>query len=124
MIIVDSSVWIDHLDHGDPLMTRLLDAGDVLVHPFVMGEIACGNLPNRSTVLEEMGNLYAPVVAEHGEALFVIEQQRLMGRGIGYVDVHLLASALLTDSTRLWTRDRRLHNAANELGVVFSENNV
>lgn len=124
MIIVDSSVWIDHLDHGDALMTRLLEADEVLVHPFVMGEIACGNLPNRSTVLEEMGNLYAPVVAQHAEALSVIEQHRLMGRGIGYVDVHLLASALLTDSARLWTRDQRLQNAADELGVVFSENNA
>lgn len=124
MIIVDSSVWIDHLDHGDVLMTRLLEADEVLVHPFVMGEIACGNLPNRSMVLEEMGNLYAPVVARHAEALSMIEQHRLMGRGIGYVDVHLLASALLTDSARLWTRDRRLHNAADELGVVFSENSA
>lgn len=124
MIIVDTSVWIDHLDHGDALMTRLLDADDVLIHPFVMGEIACGNLPNRSTVLAEMGNLYAPVVAEHAEVLSVIEQRRLMGRGIGYVDMHLLASASLTDSTHLWTRDQRLHNAANELGVAFSETNA
>lgn len=119
MILVDTSIWIDHLNHGVAVLARLLDANEVLTHPFVVGELACGNLKNRSAVLDMMNNLYAPVVAEHHEVLAMIQQRQLMGKGIGYVDAHLLASTLLTPATRLWTRDRRLGDAATALGVGY-----
>lgn len=119
MILVDSSVWIDHLAKGVSAMTEVLDAGEVVMHPFVLGEIACGLLEDRPGVLDLMSNLLEPIVATHDEVLTLIERRRLMGRGIGYIDMHLLASALLTDTARLWTRDRRLCQAARELDIAY-----
>lgn len=120
MIIVDSSVWIDHFAAPITPLQAALDADMVMIHPFVIGEMACGNLKNRQRVLEHMQNLYPPVVATHQEVLTIIEQRQLMGRGIGYIDMHLLASTLLTDNARLWTHDRRLHQAAAELGIAYT----
>ena len=117
MIIVDTSVWIDHLRNGVPALALALEDGLVLMHPFVQGELACGNLKSRREVLYLMGNLPQPVTATHPEVLTFIEKRTLMDRGIGLVDVHLLASTALTNRARLWTRDRRLRNVAAELAL-------
>jgi len=119
MILVDTSVWIEHLRRRDPVLETALNACEVLMHPFILGELACGNLKRRAEVLSLMHELpQAPVVTEH-EALGFIEHRKLMGRGIGYVDVHLLASAVLTGIASLWTRDRRLADLADDLGCAF-----
>ncbi|MEA2642170.1 MAG: hypothetical protein QOF51_3564 [Chloroflexota bacterium] len=117
MILVDTSVWIDHLRQGDPALAAALDAGQVLVHPFVVGELACGHLIRRDEVLTLLQGLpRAPVASEH-EALSFIENRTLMGRGIGYIDVHLLAAVALDGLATLWTRDRRLGVVAADLGL-------
>jgi predicted nucleic acid-binding protein len=120
MILVDTSVWIDHLRRSDAGLVALLLAGQVLVHPWVVGELACGNLQDRKLVLDLLQSLPLSPVASTGEVLFFIEQHALMGRGIGYVDVHLLASARLAE-TRLWTRDKRLVVVADALGMAYTE---
>jgi predicted nucleic acid-binding protein len=117
MILVDSSVWIDYLRHGNGRLAALLVKSEVWTHPFVIGELACGNLANRSELLMLMSNLPRLVTATEDEVLFYIEQHRLMGRGIGYIDAHLLAASALASPVRLWTRDRRLARVADELGL-------
>ena len=117
MILVDTSVWVEHLRHGLPRLATLLQAGEVLIHPWVIGELACGNLRKRSQVLELLQGLPAVTVASDAEVLLLIERDRLMGRGIGYVDAHLLASARLSHC-RLWTQDRRLAAVALEKGLA------
>lgn len=119
MILVDTSVWIDHLRSGEPALANVLTRGEVLMHPFILGELACGNLQNREEVLRLLGDLPAAPTATDPEVLDLIERRNLMGRGIGYIDVHLLASAALSDLGRLWTRDRRLAAAASELELAF-----
>ncbi|MBA2598698.1 MAG: PIN domain-containing protein [Chloroflexia bacterium] len=121
MILVDTSVWIDHLRSGEPELAAVLDGGQVLMHPFVLGELACGNLKNRGEVLRLLDDLPAAPTATDPEVLGLIERRLLMGRGIGYVDVHLLASAALDDVARLWTRDRRLAAVAAEMELAFDE---
>ncbi|MCA1709683.1 MAG: type II toxin-antitoxin system VapC family toxin [Actinobacteria bacterium] len=121
MILVDTSVWIDHLRSGEPSLAAALEGGRVMMHPFVLGELACGNLANRSEVLELLADLPAAPTATDPEALDFIERRALMGRGIGYIDVHLLASIALSGDARLWTRDRRLAAAATELELAFGE---
>ncbi|HZZ36171.1 MAG TPA: PIN domain-containing protein [Caulobacteraceae bacterium] len=118
MILVDSSVWVDHLRGGDDVLIGKLDAGEVLTHPFVIGELALGNLRDRDTVLGVLGGLPAALVATEAEVLELIHRNRLFGLGIGYVDAHLLASARLTPGASLWTRDRRLVDVASGLGVA------
>ena len=121
MILVDTSVWVDHLRRGDAQLAGLLDQGAVLMHPFVLGEIACGSLTDRPSLLALLQQLPAAAVAEGSEVLGFIERRKLHGRGIGYVDVHLLASVVLTADARLWTRDKRLRSAADALGCGFSD---
>jgi len=121
MVLVDTSVWIDHLRQGEQQLVRFLDAERVLMHPFVRGELACGSLANRDEVLYLLGNLPRVPLATDEEALLFIERHRLMGQGIGYIDIHLLASVVLSDEARLWTRDRRLATAAHELGLALPE---
>lgn len=118
MILVDTSVWIDHLARGDAGLVRALDEAVVLVHPFVVGEIACGNLRNRARLLALLNSLPVAVVAEASEVLGYIERRQLYGSGIGYINVHLLASVALTAHATVWTRDRRLHAVASELGCA------
>ncbi|CAA7624152.1 type II toxin-antitoxin system VapC family toxin [Magnetospirillum sp. UT-4] len=118
MILVDTSVWVDHLRSGDSGLMDLLDAGAVLVHPFVIGEIALGQLRQRDLILSMLDNLPRARVAADREVLFFIDRHHLAGLGIGYVDAHLLAAATLTPDTRLWTRDRRLGDAAERLGLA------
>jgi len=120
MTLVDTSVWIDHLRQGDDELVAALLAGQVLIHPWVVGELACGNLRDRKQVLDLLQSLPLSPVAAENEVLFFIDQHALMGRGIGYVDVHLLASARLAKA-RLWTRDKRLTIVANELGIAYME---
>ena len=121
MILVDTSVWVDHLRSGEPLLVAVLEGARVMMHPFVLGELACGNLANRSEMLELLGGLPAAPTATDPEALEFIERRALMGRGIGYIDVHLLASIALSGDRRLWTRDRRLAAVARELDLAFDE---
>ncbi|TAJ94172.1 MAG: type II toxin-antitoxin system VapC family toxin [Gammaproteobacteria bacterium] len=118
MILVDTSVWVDHLRTGDKSLASLLDNSQVLMHPFVLGELACGNLRKRSEVLSLLKDLPRVVVTTDDEVLFFIERHALMGRGIGYVDAHLLASVTLNGPTRLWTRDKHLHAVADSLGLA------
>ena len=119
MVLVDTSVWVDHLRGGDRRLEALLKAGGVFIHPFVVGELACGNLRNRTTVLSLLGQLPETRKASHEEALLFIDNKKLLGRGIGYVDAHLLAATALSDSARLWTLDKRLGALAGELGLGF-----
>ena len=118
MILVDTSVWVDHLRARDAALVGLLDAGEVLGHPFVLGELALGSLRQRKLVLTSLEDLPQASVATDPEVLNFVERQRLYGFGIGYVDAHLLAAARLTPDASLWTRDRRLHEAAVRLGVA------
>jgi len=121
LILVDTSVWVDHLRSGDAQLVDLLERGAVLMHPFVVGEIACGSLSDRSSILELLEDLPAAVVAEAEEVLGFIDRHVLHGKGIGYVDVHLLASVVLTEGASLWTRDKRLRIAAEDLGRAFRD---
>ena len=115
MILVDTSVWIDHLRTGDDKLVQQLNSSNVLMHPFVLGELACGNLSNRKEILTLLKDLPKSSVATDNEVLFFIEQHKLMGRGIGYTDTHLLAAVALNGSARLWTRDKRLRAVCDSL---------
>lgn len=119
MILVDTSVWVDHLRAGDTQLAELLEGALVVMHPFVVGEVACGSLADRQVVLELLQDLPAAAVAEPAEVLGFIDRHELQGRGIGYVDVHLLASVALTEQTLFWTRDKRLRVVAQALGCAF-----
>ena len=118
MILVDTSVWVDHLRARDKTLAGLLDDGSVLAHPFVAGELALGNLRQRDVVLSALSDLPTATVAADAEVLHFIERNALFGRGLGYVDVHLLAAVRLTSGAALWTRDKRLHAIATELGMA------
>lgn len=118
MILVDTSVWIDHLRVNDERLARLLSEGRVLAHPFVTGELALGNLHNRNAVLGALQDLPQAPVATDDEALRFIEQNALYGIGIGYIDAHLLAAVRLAPGTALWTRDKRLLAASTRLGLA------
>jgi predicted nucleic acid-binding protein len=118
MILVDTSVWIDHLRRHDEHLARLLSDVQVLAHPFVTGELALGNLHNRAAVLSALQDLPQANVSTDNETLLFIEQHHLCGLGIGYIDAHLLASVRLTPGTALWTRDKRLLAASTQLGLA------
>ena len=116
MTLVDTSVWVDHLREGNARLQALLRTEQVLVHPLVIGELACGQLQNRNEVLRLLESLPAARQADHRETLALVDQQRLAGLGLGWIDAHLLASSLLSDA-RLWTLDQRLARAAAQLKV-------
>lgn len=118
-VLVDTSVWIDHLATAQPELVALLIDVQVLGHPWVRGEIALGTLPNRDEVLGLLEDLPRAAAASDHEVAAMIERRLLFGRGLGYVDVHLLAATLLTEGARLWSRDRRLHQAAVGFGVAY-----
>lgn len=119
MILADTSVWVDHLRRIDPQLDVLLKARRVVMHPFVIGEIALGNLAKRETILASLRDMPAATVATDDEVLDFIERFGLAGRGIGYTDAHLLASARLTEDTLLWTRDKRLALAATDQNLDY-----
>jgi predicted nucleic acid-binding protein len=119
VILVDTSVWVDYFRRGEPHLLDALNNGLVLMHPFVLGELACGNLKRRTEVLSLMSELPLAAIATEDEALEFIDRRRLMGRGIGYIDVHLLASVVLTATATLWTRDKRLSVVADDLALNF-----
>ena len=120
MILADTSVWVDHLRRGDDQLADALDRGSVVMHLFVIGEIACGSLTDRATILELLHDLPRAIVANSDEVLGFIDRHQLHGRGIGYVDVHLLASTALTEGVKLLTRDKRLRAAAVEASKCTS----
>jgi predicted nucleic acid-binding protein len=115
-MLVDTSVWVDHFRRGNPALSDRLTRDEVWCHPFVIGELACGNLAHRMEVLSLLATLPSPVTATHDETVLFVEKNRLMGKGIGWVDAHLLASAVLT-RIPLWTMDRRLSAVALSLGL-------
>ena len=118
MILVDTSVWIDHLRGGVAALVSLLNNDQVLIHPFVTGELACGNLKKRSELLNLFQNLPQSSVASQQEVMFFIEHHHLMGRGIGFIDAHLLAATALQGTAQLWTLDKRLDRIALELNIA------
>ena len=121
MILVDTSVWIDHFRFVDEGLVAILESGQVVNHHFVTGELACGNLRNREEILKMLKSLSQVVTATEAEALFFMELHQLMGQGLGYIDCHLLTSTALTPSTQLWTRDKSLKEAANFLNLIYME---
>ena len=123
MILVDTSVWINHLHNNDPHLVRLLTENNVLGHPFVRGELALGNLRQRKEILAALDNLPQAPVAFTDEVNYFIEQHALYGLGIGLIDAHLLASTQLSGNTRVWTQDKRLLAAAIRLNLAASVHN-
>jgi predicted nucleic acid-binding protein len=120
MTLVDTSVWVDHFRRGNRALEALLLEGEVLCHPFVIGELACGNLKRRSETLTLLRALPDVPLADTDDLLTFIDRHRLMGTGLGWVDVHVLSSALLAH-TRLWTVDRPLAGVAHRLGVLATQ---
>ena len=118
MLLVDTSVWIEHLRRGTVGLEQLLNDGQVVCHPFIIGELACGNLKNRAHILSLLDTLPAADIADHEEVMRFIETNHLMGKGLGYVDIHLLTSAVLTN-VPLWTLDKRLSKTAAMLDVHY-----
>ena len=117
MMLADTSVWIQHFRRGEPALAHRLSEGLVLMHPFVSGELACGKLRNRAAILSDLRALPPAKRASDIEVLQLVEDRRLWGRGLGWVDMHLLASALLSHCG-FWTLDKRLGEAAAELGLI------
>ena len=118
MILVDTSVWVSHLRDGNTELASLLNEGRVLCHPLIIGELACGNLKDRAVILSFLQWLPMSIEAEHEEVLSFIENNRLMGKGIGYVDAHLIASAVLT-GIPIWTLDKKLAQVADGLQIKY-----
>ena len=113
MTLVDTSVWVDHLRRGNNELRSLLETGDVLCHPFVIGELACGSVANRAQIIALLEALPTAPLAEHEEVMHFLQQNRLCGQGLGWIDMHLLASASLSRA-KLWTFDRALNKAAEK----------
>ena len=118
MILVDTSVWIDHLRKGEQQLVELLNEGEVCTHPFVIEELACGNLTKRSEFLDLISLLPTAVVAEHDEVIGLIADENLYGKGIGAVDAHLIASARLSFA-RLWSKDKAIRRETDRLGLSY-----
>ena len=120
MVLVDSSVWVSFLQSGgEPKLVQLLDLNEVRMHDMVFGEVAMGSIEQRKNALVLLPLLPLMVVASHSEVMKLVDQHQLYGRGVGYVDVHLLTSVVLLPGTLIWTRDKRLLAAAKQLGVAF-----
>ena len=121
MILVDTSIWIDHLHRTEPDLVALLEEAEVCLHPMIIGELALGSLQDRSAILSMLADLPAVPVATHAEVLQLVESNALYGIGLSLVDAHLLAALRLSEATKLWTRDRPLHAAARRLGVAATQ---
>lgn len=120
MILVDTSVWIDHLHGRENHLRELVNGQEVLMHPMVVGEISCGRLRNREGVLRMLSGLPAINERRHEDVWSMIEERGLMGLGLSFIDAHLLCSVLARSGTTLWTRDARLRRVADNLGVAYS----
>ena len=120
MVLVDTSVWISHFREGNALLINLLNECSVICHPFIVGELACGHLKNRSEILLLLQTLPMSVQAEYEEVLIFIDKNQLMGNGLGYIDIHLLASAVLT-RIPIWTFDKKLCAIATKLSLSFNK---
>ena len=124
MILVDTSVWVDHLRSGNPHLGRMLEAGSVLAHPFVVGEVVLGHLRQRATVLHALLRLPQAILASEAETRHFIDRHTLFGRGIGYIDAHLLAATQLTPDARIWSvcnlATSVLHDLAEALGLAIA----
>lgn len=118
MVLVDTSIWIDHFRRGDAGLATLLESREVLCHPFVIGEIACGHLTSRKEILHRLGMLPSAAQVRHPEVLEFIDARRLSGMGLGFIDMHLLAAASL-GGQRIWSRDKALLKAANALKISY-----
>ena len=118
MVLVDTSVWVSHLRHGNKDLQDLLYDGEVVCHPFIVGELACGNLKNRNEILTYLQSLPMTILAEDEEVLKFIENNQLMGKGLGYIDVHLIASAVLTN-VPVWTFDKTLDKFTEKIGINY-----
>jgi predicted nucleic acid-binding protein len=118
MILADTSIWVGHFRRSDLRLARFLDSGDVVMHPFVIGELALGYVPRIAEMLEDLRTLPMAIVADSDEVLKFIVHRKLSGSGIGFVDAHLLAAAALAKETLLWTRDKRLHIVAQSLSLA------
>ncbi len=118
MILVDTSIWVDYLRSGDHALIKLLQDGQVLMHPLVIGELALGHMKKRAPILSDLEHLPQAIVAKDVEVRLFIDRHTLYGFGIGYIDAHLLASVRLTAGGSLWTRDRKLHATAKQLGLA------
>ncbi len=119
-MLVDTSVWVDHFRVASGSLASLLEIDEVAMHPFVLGELACGNLANRKEIISLLHALPLVNKVEDDELLLFMERHALMGRGVGLIDVHLLASCHL-DGCRLWTKDKRLQTIATEMEIGFSQ---
>lgn len=122
MILADTSVWIDHLRHTEGALVILLEQNAVLMHPMILGELACGNLRNRASLIGLWQNLPRITTATDEEAMQFLDIHELMGKGIGFIDVHLLCAVALENGAQLWTRDKRLAEIATGLALGYSEN--
>ncbi|MFQ5963884.1 MAG: type II toxin-antitoxin system VapC family toxin [Candidatus Scalinduaceae bacterium] len=120
MLLVDTSVWVFHFREGNAKLINLLNNGYVICHPFIVGELACGHLKNRYEILSLLQTLPMAIQAEHEEVLLFIENNRLMGKGLGYIDIHLLASAVLT-RVPIWTLDKKLNEISKKLALGFDK---
>jgi predicted nucleic acid-binding protein len=118
MVLVDTSVWVSHFRNGNAGLEKLLNDGEVVCHPFVVGELACGNLKNRHEILIYLQSLPMATLAEDGEVLRLVENHQLMGKGLGYIDVHLIAAAVLTN-VPLWTLDKTLDSITKKIGINY-----
>jgi len=118
MVITDTSIWVTHLRQGSRQLEKLLIDAEVMCHPFIIGELACGNLKNRNEIISLLQSLPMAPTIEFDEFIFFIDRNQLMGIGIGFIDVHLLASAQLT-GIPLWTADKRLKSAATKLDLAY-----
>ena len=118
MVLVDTSVWIDHFRNCNDHLTFLLNEGNVFCHPFIIGELACGNLKKRTQILSLLHDLPQSSTITHDEVLLFIEKNRLMGKGLGYIDVCILASSIMAD-LHLWTYDSKLNHMASSLGSCY-----
>ncbi|MGE0281144.1 MAG: type II toxin-antitoxin system VapC family toxin [Rhizobiaceae bacterium] len=120
IVIVDTSIWIEHLRASDPMLADMIRQRSVRLHPFVLAEIALGNPPNRSRLLTNLKGLRPAPVATEEEMLTLVESEAIFGKGLGFVDVHLLASARLEPGSSVWTRDKRLGAVARNLGLAMT----
>ena len=118
MILVDTSVWINHLRKGENHLEKLLFDGEVICHTYIIGELACGNIKNREEIISLLQALPMASQIEFSEYLYFIDENQLAGKGIGFVDIHLLASAQL-EQVQLWTVDKKLKNIATNIGLTY-----